>query len=1393
MPARANRALRTAAVAGACVAALVVLAAAVALLPPVQLGVARAVADRVDGVELRLGHLWVTPWTVHVENLELGVAAAGLKLGIAEGDVDIALWSSLLGLVVDVEDATLVGFDVDLDLASGPPAEPAAERAAFTGLAAVLRLPPGIRLRNLDASGNLLIRPTTGVDVAGPWQLSAGPLAPAETAALELTASLSATCAGETLLSANIGVDASGEVGAASAIDELTVDARIDPLDDAPGLRVLASLGIDAGTERYSLTVDDDDGTELANLDAALVAGGRLEGTWEASVSPGVVAAFARGRSVADLSGRSTGQLDVDLAGGSVEIRSSTALEGRGWEAFDPELAKLGTIGLRMELDAAAEPGVVTASNVDISISSAQRGELIGIETLQPLRYTTGDWLVDPQVWGEPALRVTASSMPLEWLGALSGAANIVGGELSGAFELVRRQERQTDIVVDEPLRATGVRFAPVRGFTLPDLDLTLVPRATLSAGTLDAAIEELRITAATGFDVSLRGRASTSRAQWPLIGFEGRAEARVPALERLLPQLGGVYATTRVQLDVSELVLTVATAEIGANASDGRQLLTADLTGQQPLRLELPGFSADWDDFDAQSVALRLDRVPIDWVGAYVPELEFRGGEISGLLEATATAGQGLTLQTSEPLTIANLLPVYRGRQARDAWAATLRPTIHLGTAASSVAVDDLELISSSGNAIRADATLDAPAAGDRIAMSVSLDTELTELAGRYGLMIGGLHWWQSGELELSTRRLRLDELSIDIEDSAGVDIISIVGSRPFFVAAEPFGVSVDGESPEIFRATMTPLRLESLLPNLLGFDLEGELPEGQFIGRVGPGGSLVVAADDTLVFRDVTVGWNGAKLLDRVTTGVRYEVAYSAGGFEARTVDLTATDGNGDTLVHTTTEAVAPLTVERLLTRASVTVEAHLGPLAHQPVLADLPRFDSGLLDASLTVTDADAESTLAVTASLRDAATEAAGALPDVTLALDAAGVRGDHVTVSMPITLQSAQFGASDLRLDGTAAVDDAGRYALDANVTGQRLVAADLDRLAALGVPAGGPADAPARGRLAPLSDETLSAIAKLRAVRDSVPVWTDRLLARTTLDLGRVSFPAFDVDDVRGRLEITEGRAALTELRASLLGAELDAAATVDFDDAEARPYSLDFRADVHDIELGKLFLAVAPTEAPTAEGRFELTSTLTGTGLNPLDLGLSTFGELKLSGRDGIFRGLAAHAGTGSTAARAIGILTFSRQLRAVGRLLDGLGEIRFEQADFELRRTVPERIDVDRLRIVSPQLEIDAAGSLALAPLRPLLESPLDVSAQLAAAGDVAILFDGMGLLDEETGEAGYRAMSRRIRVGGTPIAPDTSDFWELMEQAGENARGSFGAGLRALNRRLEAAAVD
>jgi hypothetical protein len=1368
-------------------------------LPAFQVRIARAFIGDLEGVTLELGYLWAGPNGVDVRGLR--VEAGSLEVSVAAANVDLAFWASLASGKLDIEAVQLRDVDVLLDRSTLPPEELAAERQAFAGLKPLAKIPPWLALRELAAEGDVALRTARGdIDAAGPWQLNASALAAESTASARLTATLDTRRSGEVLAASRVDASATARIDADSQILDLALGTDVRPADDDErGLRAAAALAFDAAGEHYTFDLDGRVAGRLVHAEGVLTPDGNLEGSWEANVTPGVVAAFARGRSLADLSGTSTGQIAFDRANRRMAIRAMAQGEGRGWEAFDPRLAGLGALALDLAVDAALEPGVVDAESIALSLSSATRGEMLRIATLQPLRYETGNWLVDPETWGEPALRIQATALPLQWLRPFSPAANLEGGELTGAVDFIRDEERRTRIVVTEPLRAVGVELQPVEGVAFPAFDLAIVPHATLENGALEAEIEELTLTSALGTQLQFQGRGKTSRTDWPIADFEGTVSGRLPLLQRIVPQLDQVRGTTRMRFDFRNMLLTIDAVAVGAESSDGRELLAADLSSQEPLTLRVPNFAADWDAFSPQTLTLKLDRMPIDWLSPYMPELQFRGGEASGQFRLAGGGGQGIRLEVDEPIVIANALPVFRGMEARQTITATVRPRLLLSNALSSFALEDLRIDAPDGGRLTGEIRVEAPAAAERIAISVALDGEFRRFAERYGARFNTLRFRQRSELEPASGRFAVQELALNVVAPTGADILELETLRPFFITTEPFGVGVDSGSPEILRVVVTPLRLEDLMPQILGFDVEGLLPEGEFYGRAIDG-RLVLAADAPLMFRNVSVRWGGATLLDRVTMGVQYEVAYSAGGLEARSVDLTATAPDGRMLMHVASKAVAPLTTTRLLDSARMSIEANLAPLSDQPVFAELPPFTAGTLATSLDFVNGE-EATLALSVGLAGAVAEGSGALPDLDVSFDASGVLGDHVRFTLPVHLESAELGPSDLRLEGTSMFDANGVRNFAATLVGEQIVMSDVDRLSAIFAPTEeesavaqpppGEAAAEEQSGLAPLSEETRSAIAKLRAERDSVPAWTDRLRGTATVDVKRIVYPTSAIEGLRGKLEVTPERAAVTDLEASLFGAAVTADVIVGFAAEEPKPYTLDFHAAIDDLDLGRVFRAVAPEVTPTTEGTFDFSTSLRGTGLNPLDLGLSSLGEIRLEGRDGIFRGLADYEGTGSTASRVIGFLTFSKELRAIARILDRIGELHFERAEFVLERTAANRLELSNLLVLAPQLRVQASGNLErTGPQTPVVLSPLDISARLAARSDVAILFDGMKLLEAVPDAAGYRALVRPIAIRGTPAEPDAEEFWALLEEGAENAGGSFGVALRALNRQLEAA---
>ena len=121
-------------------------------------------------------------------------------------------------------------------------------------------------------------------------------------------------------------------------------------------------------------------------------------------------------------------------------------------------------------------------------------------------------------------------------------------------------------------------------------------------------------------------------------------------------------------------------------------------------------------------------------------------------------------------------------------------------------------------------------------------------------------------------------------------------------------------------------------------------------------------------------------------------------------------------------------------------------------------------------------------------------------------------------------------------------------------------------------------------------------------------------------------------------------------------------------------------------------------------------------TDRNVLDFGAQSLGHIRLSGRDGTFRGLAGRFGLATKGAKVAGVLPFSRELKAIGRMLS---ELEFETFDLVLARPGPQRFEVETLEIVSPLAHIEGSRSVGVDLGTPLALSPVDVRLEPATRG--------------------------------------------------------------------------
>ena len=508
-----------------------------------------------------------------------------------------------------------------------------------------------------------------------------------------------------------------------------------------------------------------------------------LDATWEATLTPGLVAAFARGRAVPELWGQSTGTATLDLEARRLELDTSSRFEGRNWADFDPRLAEVSD--LRVEADVAGElqGGIVVANRLRIGLTPAGGREILRLEALQPVTLDLERWEVVPETWGEPALRIEMDRYPLRWTRGFDPAVVVEDGDdQRGAG----RRPRQT-----APRRAGDSRADPgerpaaqcrrARGFDRRRSTSSSSRASELDAGSLRAQIERFEMTADTGLDVRFTGGVATSRDRWPVLAADGDLVLRIPKLRRALESLDAVRGGARFELDLARMMLLLDRAELDATSGNGHPMVAVTFDNEIPLKIALPAMRPDWRSSETQELRVRFDGLPISWVSPFIPEIDLAAGALFGELVATTGGGLGVTLEPVEPFQVRGLEPVYRGVVITSGATASLEPRLRLDNTGASVSLDDIQVRTPSGGRLDGQVVLEAPRDGRRrIATEVRFEADFPTISSRIG-RLGALSWWQRGTIDVAHRRVEVSELEVGLTDLAGTRFLELSELRPF------------------------------------------------------------------------------------------------------------------------------------------------------------------------------------------------------------------------------------------------------------------------------------------------------------------------------------------------------------------------------------------------------------------------------------------------------------------------------------------------------------------------------------------------------------------------------------------------------------------------------------
>jgi hypothetical protein len=430
--------------------------------------------------------------------------------------------------------------------------------------------------------------------------------------------------------------------------------------------------------------------------------------------------------------------------------------------------------------------------------------------------------------------------------------------------------------------------------------------------------------------------------------------------------------------------------------------------------------------------------------------------------------------------------------------------------------------------------------------------------------------------------------------------------------------------------------------------------------------------------------------------------------------------------------------------------------------PGAAALPRLSggdaSGSFEASL-----DTKTEVRVKLALQGLAS---AAVPGADLPAVASDIRADfdadgRTTFGIPVHLD---FGArvADFVLSGTLAEDTKGPF-VDAQLSGTRFLADDL---AAIAVLSGGVSIPRADAQGGP-------------AAGPAAPFWP-RVRARLAVKFEDIAFPRVELRDVRAILHV-EADALTMEAGTATIG---DASSSkiegqLAFSPEAQLPYSVKANVTLGNVDSAPLFRAINPGRAPDIDGRFDVTSHFSGSGLGAADLLERAQGDIRLSSHDGRFRALRTDIVDSikqapSKLVDALDTVSalFGKKSENLGTaLLDSakeLSDIHYDQMSIDAERGADMNIHLKEITLIAPEERLTGSGDISYVEGVPIRDQPLSIDLDMGVRGQLGRFLDVVGMLRDGQDALGYFPLYQAIHLGGTLRNVDQSQWREMLVQA-------------------------
>ena len=1062
----------------------------------------------------------------------------------------------------------------------------------------------------------------------------------------------------------------------------------------------------------------------------------------------------------------------LNLRNGDLDAALSGDFDGRDWEKILPQLAVLDAFKGRLTAALTRRGDALKISELTATLRGERTPASASLTLAQPF---------DPRLPpAAPVVQLALEHWPVEWANPFlaDSGVQLAPAEFNAAWTVSYDLAPTVKLT---PVRPATLGPIALRGEKIPPLpafSFSFSPVAEISPARATLTIADFTATTPAGDRVDAQ-IALTRDAATGQLRSSGELHGSTPTL------LAGAEAPLPFLLN-SKWAAQITGDQLQLSSFEFAARPTADTAPYLSLQLERPfdfnlaklAATAGPNDLALDWLRLRVAEFPLAWLSHWLPGNTIAGTWAAGESAIRPASGGGFALHTpaSWRFNHVSFAPAGATPFPIDA---ELAPAVtvlgdHVTAAFENLAVADASANRLTGR-IAVDAALKAKTASAEVALEASLPN-LPHSAGTFGPLQASL---RAKFHNMSVRIVGADEFSLRVNNASG-PLATIEAPQPFI-----FGLS---NTNMVVLSTLSPIQLKLagfplawLQPWTDGLTLAGTFApaELQLAARIDRYGvrpltplkleGISVRRGDRELLPTASLSLQpGLDLTFICVTAPTFQIAFT-GTAHATDVQLDF-DGRRalDLDLALGFKGNDKLTIPDLL---NLSARSDFSAIPNAPTLGLPPR---GILVARINGELLGAEPVELWTrlTGVPDAENPQQS-LPPVELTLLGKISREQVFTGGVELLVAGAPQ-PSDLKFDVSMNLIEGG-LKITSGLHSQFLDGAALLAYARAFPSSTTPA-APAAP--APRPDSLSQNSTRVRPANyATLPFWS-QLSGSFDLDLGAVQFAPYRIDRVRGRLDVDDTTLDLHDLSGEMFAGRWGGGLRIVHPrGSTTAEHNLTGEFHIEQFESARVVQTVFPNQLASIDARINVHAQVASTGNSFITLIDHSAADFSVDGANGVVRLSVPKADLVSTAAVFGGTVLLSPELRALGRLLKKFAEMPVEQIRITGRRAATGEVSLNEFRFESPQARLLGHGRIPLDAGQPLMNRPLELSLELAAKDELAVILGGMSLLEKKPRTDGFRAMRQPFALGGRAGAPDTAPLYDLLAKAASGSSGTWG----------------